>query len=395
MVYTVEANIQLNPESSILIGVMVNNKNMAFFPYPRCRKLEMLCKDNYQQQIIFYYFTLKDIDMCRGTVNGVYYNHSRGIWLNSSFPFPHVLYLRNAVPDHRKAKLKEFFERIQDGPSPTLPLNSTVEFNKWHFYRTLCKEDAIKSHLPETKPYRNERRDLMIMLRRFGRVYLKGCLGKQGRQVMEITRLSRGLFVCRYYFRKLFTQKASRCGLQNIVNEFVGAGDFIIQQPLDLIEEEGCKVDLRAEVQRNGKGEIELVAVPVRVGEKNSPITTHARSYPFELFFSRYRGCSGADLDALKNRIDDFIVTVYESIEKHYGAFGEMGLDIGLDKSNKLWLIESNSQPSKVSLMKAYDGDTVTRALANPLEYALFLAVTSKEKGTGNPGSHRLIPAKL
>ena len=55
--------------------------------------------------------------------------------------------------------------------------------------------------------------------------------------------------------------------------------------------------------------------------------------------------------------MERLLYKTYRTVEGHYGSLGEIGIDIGLDKSGKLWIIECNPLSAKVSLMKAYGGE--------------------------------------
>ncbi|MDQ0157915.1 YheC/YheD family protein [Robertmurraya andreesenii] len=68
-----------------------------------------------------------------------------------------------------------------------------------------------------------------------------------------------------------------------------------------------------------------------------------------------------------------YSITIYESLEKVYGTFGEIGIDFGIDQAGEIWFIEPNSKSAKVSLMKAYDQETFHQAFVNPLLYAKYL----------------------
>ena len=50
-----------------------------------------------------------------------------------------------------------------------------------------------------------------------------------------------------------------------------------------------------------------------------------------------------------KEQITSFVTTIYQHLELDYGPCGELGIDIGLDKNNRLWFIECNSRSRKVS----------------------------------------------
>ncbi|GAB7388720.1 hypothetical protein BSNK01_25580 [Bacillaceae bacterium] len=89
---------------------------------------------------------------------------------------------------------------------------------------------------------------------------------------------------------------------------------------------------------------------------------------------------SDREIQRLTQMMHEFLFSIYEAIEQVYGNFGEIGIDFGLDRDGKLWFIEPNSKSAKVSLMKAYDAQTVRRAFLNPLNYAKYLYEQAKKK---------------
>ena len=131
---------------------------------------------------------------------------------------------------------------------------------------------------------------------------------------------------------------------------------------------------MRAEMQRNASGDLEIVGVSVRLGQPHSPITTHGDAYRFDYFFTQILRYPREKLEILQSEIEKFLFTVYNCIEDHYGEYVEIGIDFGLDVNGRLWLIEPNSQSTRVSLEKAYGDEVVARANSNILQYALHVA---------------------
>ena len=139
-------------------------------------------------------------------------------------------------------------------------VNARSTFDKWELYRVLWASPEMRPHLPETRLYRGQESEFSGMLNRYGRVYLKSCRGSRGREVMQVSRLPGDILEYSYYDGRLFIQRASNASLPRIVAHFFGKADVIMQQPIDLISIADRKADLRAEMQRNGKGLLKLSA---------------------------------------------------------------------------------------------------------------------------------------
>ena len=121
------------------------------------------------------------------------------------------------------------------------------------------------------------------MLERFGKVYLKGCKGSRGKQVLSVATLPEGGYEVRSYVNKIVVRHIP--GLQELnrhISSTLHGKHVIIQQAIDLITIDGRIVDFRGELQRNGRGELTITAIPARIGKKYSPISTRGSSYPFE-----------------------------------------------------------------------------------------------------------------
>ncbi|MEW5818070.1 MAG: YheC/YheD family protein, partial [Spirochaetota bacterium] len=246
-------------------------------------------------------------------------------------------------------------------------------FNKWELYRLLRSNDKLSKHLPETM-YFNNTKDLITMLERFGNVYLKGCNGSRGKQVLSVATLPEGGFEVRSFIQKNVARKIhSIHELNKHISSCLNGKDVIIQQAIDLITVDNRIADFRGELQRNGRGELTITAIPVRIGKQYSPISTRGSSYPFEVFFQNIMNYSKEETAKIKSCAEDFLVEIYTLVEQAYGPFGELGIDIGLDNTGKLWFIECNAKSAKVSLYNTTSGETLQRASLNPLEYAKFL----------------------
>ncbi|HOL17358.1 MAG TPA: YheC/YheD family protein [Bacillota bacterium] len=353
----------------VYLGVLISQNNLNRFTH--LAKIPISVGESSDTKPVLYLFTLKDIDSEKLRIRGLFYDPSQNRWNSGIFPFPHVIYMRK-IPDHLDKKAEDFLKLAEKMHIPLVNARST--FDKWELYRVLCTSPQIKPHLPDTRLYRGQESDISSMLNRYEKIYLKACRGSRGREVMKVSRLPGGLLEYSYYDGRLFIQRANNKCLPRIVANFFGQEEVIIQQPIDLISIGDRKADLRAEMQRNGEGLLEIVGMPVRVGHARSPITTHAACYRFEDFFGHVLKLDQATVSTLEDKLRRLLGQIYLMLEQHYGPFGELGIDIGVDRNFHPWFIECNAQSAKVSLMNAYGGAALLRAYINPLEYALKIA---------------------
>lgn len=358
--------------SAPLIGVLIpatqSHKLLKQRPHGR---LQALAKANLIADTCLYFFSLKHIHMNKKIIYGITYNHKMGRWEVNEFPYPSIIYKRSGDRNDT-SKVYEAFQN-QLAELDTRYVNYQSGFSKWELYHHLKKSRSLQHYLPETRLLRSID-DLKEMLEYHDVLYVKASRGRRGEYVVRMTKQPDGTFKYSYYKGHIHVNKAtSVTSLYNQLRRFFGRKEIIIQQAIDLLKVNGSFFDIRAEIQRDGKGELTIVGLPVRVARKNSPITTHADSYPFDYFFETYMNLSSEEINELKKKITSFVTSIFKCVEKNYGPTGELGIDFALDHQWRLWYIETNSQSAKVSLMKAYDKHTVKQAFLNPLEYAKYL----------------------
>jgi len=155
------------------------------------------------------------------------------------------------------------------------------------------------------------------------------------------------------------------------VRSFFGNSKLIAQAAIRLLQVGGRNVDFRAEVQRDGSGQVRVVAIPVRIARDESPITTHSQSLSLEQFSATYPSLL-PPLPDFRATADQFLARVYQGIEACYGPCGELGIDFGVDQEGRLWFIEANSQSAKVSFFNSYSDDIVRQSFVGLLEYGKY-----------------------
>jgi len=208
-------------------------------------------------------------------------------------------------------------------------------------------------------------------------IYLKDSLGSNGREVVKVTKKSKDKYLYSYYRNgvKKYIANSMKDLLDNIEDLF-NSRHLLIQEGIQVLEANGSNVDFRATVQRNNKGDINIISHPVRIGVRGCPVTstsTNSSVYNFDTFFKNKMNYTPKETTSLRKKINDFLINIYQVIEKHYGTFGEIGIDFALDKNNKLWFIECNAKPGKDTLFYSCTREIIEKSFLNPLEYGKYL----------------------
>lgn len=322
------------------------------------------------------FFSINDIDLEKEKITAMYWDEEAQCWLEKNCQFPKILYMRGSPGKKNKGTFDEFVKRIISSKGILI---NYPNFNKFHVYDALKKDISIVQYLPDTVSYQRAI-DLKRMLKKYQTVYLKAFIGRQGINVMRVEESPHEGYKYSYYIYnkkggkdKLVVNKTRNFKrLQEVITAFFGKKDFLIQEAIDLIEIGDRKVDMRAEVQRNKMGELEVTGVSVRLGGSNSPITTHSDAYELRFFYEEILKYPKHLFEKVQSEVNEFLVSIYTSIEKCYGEYAEIGIDFAIDKQGHIRFIECNSQSTKVSLEKAYNNDVYQKSYVNILEYAKY-----------------------
>ncbi|GGE04523.1 hypothetical protein GCM10011571_01950 [Marinithermofilum abyssi] len=360
--------LQLGP----LIGVFTSREHIRQLNQQDAsfRTSEIL-KASVKAGTILYHFSVRDLLWNKKMVKGTVFNPASQKWEKRMFPFPDVLYDRASGRAYRKYE-RHVRARKKMAEMKIAKVNAVHYFDKWDLFRQLNRYKDVKDYLPETHKYKPFY--LKKMLKKHPVIYLKATVGSMGTRIMRLE--SEGpKYKYSVYRNKLKTGHSF--SLQRVNKKavnFFGDDKIIMQQGIQLVKVDNGNVDMRATVQRNGKGELEINSIAVRLGKEGSPITSSRTGSNIVRLDEFIKAHGKHYSDKLEGKIHRFLTLIYRRIEDIYGPFGEMGIDFGLDASENIYFIESNAKPAKDSLYKSFDRKTIDQAFRNPMEYAKHLS---------------------
>ncbi len=325
----------------------------------------------------FYIFTPESINWSNYTTKGYVYKQAsrgRGIWASGIYPLPDVVYDRIAsrsseartLIKHTKNKLCQL---------PYLKYFNPSFLNKWKVYRLLIQERSLHPYIPETRALTIE--NLKDLLVKYNTVFLKPSNGSLGRGIIKLRKDEKG----RLHYVTAGRRRGR--GSADTVEQFMkktsvyrSNRDYIAQQGIDLANFRGSPFDLRIVYQKNSAGVWQSSKNFVRVAARGSSISNLASGGRVEKTKKvlKYLFKRSTVVEEKNLEIKQLCRRVAETLEKvSKDNYGELGLDIGLDKNGSFWLIEVNSKPRKTTeseVSQAIAKNTFRR----PLEYGSYLA---------------------
>jgi hypothetical protein len=338
-----------------LIGILVTKRNS------RKRILE-LYQRYHNLNLKLYAFTPADILWKEQRIIGL--SLKKGIWKQSSFPFPHVVYNRSFN------KKLITIERLEKAIGRNKCFNNINFFNKWDLYN-LLKQSILNPYVPDTFLYKEL--NVSELLEKYKLVYIKPSYGFKGESVYRVElmdnsdiHISLHSSAPRYICRK-------NEGFQEILDELLGLEEFIVQQGIRMSQLDHKYFDIRVLVQKGILGEWTVSAITCRVAHEHYFNTSMCETI-YDVTEILPRLISPETMNETLRSLYEVSVKAAEEAETHMGSLGEMSVDFVLDEQSKLWIIELNGKPQKdiYKDLKSFKRKIYSR----PLEYAYYLSQT-------------------
>ncbi|MGD8188411.1 YheC/YheD family protein [Brevibacillus ginsengisoli] len=332
---------------------------------------KMLTLAGRKLRIRVFVFSPRSLDFENREVSGYEFEQNR--WIKKTFPFPKLVYDRCFIGSSIRTRYKPLIDKLQEDPEVTFLGHGLT--GKWQVYQTLLQSEELAQYLPETQQYSFKHVTSLLMSGQD--VIVKPASGTHGLSVIRLSRHSKqdyevlGRNHSNQVIHKRFTSLPS---FQRFLTSFTASRPFILQPYLTLHTPSGTPFDIRVLVQKNGNGEWETTGKAVRLGEKNG-ITSNlhggGKAVAIDTFLSQNFAAKNPDL--IEQEIDHVIRLLPPFLESNHGRLVELGIDIGIDQSGKIWIIEVNSRPGRTVFRQIEDRTAQLRSLTQPVKYAVYL----------------------
>ncbi|KAA8999704.1 YheC/YheD family protein [Paenibacillus spiritus] len=321
-----------------------------------------------------YVFTPMDVNPGGDKIHALTVDPATGQWTRRWRAFPDMIYDRCRIQrSERFQQLLRFRSRYGHLTFLNRPLR-----NKWTIHQTFWNKSRFRPHLPETVLYHSSA-DLKRMLGKARVLYLKPINGTGGRGILRIERLSGGgqydIQGRRQNRRMIPPRKVTLSRLESVVRQWCLGGRFLIQEGIPLRLPNGRVHDYRMLVQKNSQGAWELTGMAGRVGPAGS-VTSNlhggGRAVRASRLLREWLGSAEAAERTMKTA-ERLGLDAAAYLEGTFGALCELALDLAIDRSGNIYILEVNPKPAREVFARSGDRETYRKALVRPLEYALWL----------------------
>lgn len=360
-VYLNGTNLHIGP----VIAILAENKKKLTAKVLRKYRKYLL---NYPQiKGLIYICSVQGINPKNKTIEGYYYNPqtegNQSCWTKGVFPYPGAGFRRTWI--NKSSRYDDLLIHIQR------KIFNPYFFNKWELKEVLLTDPVVGEHLPYTRLL--DHVSMKDMLNRFGSVYLKPASGSMGRGIMKVQNAAKGYLIIYRNNTKSFIGKQD--SLIAFLNRLKKKARYLIQQPV-VCKYQRKIVDFRVIMQKDGSQQWTCSGIIARFGRSGKIYTNDVSAIR-----------SGRDAlqtvfqlneHEARSKEEEIISISSQAcmvMEKKYGVFGDVGLDVVVDPNLKVWLLEINSvhQHNFASYLRE-DPQIYGRVLSRPLEYAKSLA---------------------
>lgn len=364
-----ETTMELGP----LVGVFVNSRKIAALCEGKSDKAYEIFTDAIKSMHgICCFFSVGDIDWEKKLVKAMLWENNR--WISYILPLPRVIYDR-CFGDYGRNRGMEFRKRLG---CEYHVVNSIPKLGKWETIKALSKNPKLIDAIPETVLYHSYS-DAENALKSLNGVYLKPDKLYKGKGIYKVSRESDASY--KIESRTVDENKEILLpdlkGLDELLSIYsTRGGGYIIQKEITKAAYKGHPFDFRLLYQKNWQGLWKPSGISVRMGAPGSIITSPRSGGAVEEFPVVLKEVFDEDINTKNGIYENVINTgkeVAETIEREFGNCVELGLDMTIDIHGKVWIIEVNGKPMKVSIKWLNNPKMLLRCYKRPIEYAVYL----------------------
>ncbi|MFJ7734068.1 YheC/YheD family protein [Lysinibacillus sp. NPDC097231] len=315
----------------------------------------------------FFYFTPKSVDFDKRSIRGKVYEN--GEWHERIMPFPDVIY--NAGSPEKLSVSKEIIEKLKE----EIPFTTYSIGNKWNVMKRLQEAKEFDKYLIPSEIVKNI--DVFHKFMAFHRkVVFKPIDGRKGKGIYFISKAGKTNYEVRKDSENSVYTKSQ---LDELIRGQLSTGTFIMQPYIQSVTKSGQVYDFRLHVQKDGEGKWVITTVYPRIAPFGS-IIPNINNGGFTNYLDPFLEQEFKEQAYdIRRMLEHFSLALAQHLDeiqmvKFGEVIDEIGIDIGLDEQQKIWMYEVNWRPGCPPAFYL-ELDVVI----NTIRYAMYLAKNQKQ----------------
>lgn len=312
----------------------------------------------------FFYFTPGKVDIENQKILGKTYEN--GEWIEKKFPFPDVIY-NASYPVSEKAE--QIFDYLHD----RIPFTSHSIGDKLSVYNRIKRAKKFEQYLI---PFHEltDVQHFFDMMKRYEKVIIKPLSGHKGGGILLIEKDGIEQFKMNEGGK---ISSINEKQLMNLISHKIKEQDYLIQKFISCQLKSGHVYDFRLHVQKNGEGKWVITSIYPRIGRLGS-ITSNMGSGGYSTYLDIFLKIEFDDYwYDMKRYLEHFAISFSNHFDSLYDSVSldELGIDVGIDSNQKLWLFEVNWRPGPPNIF-----NLELDVARNTIQYAKYLAAENNTK---------------
>ncbi|MEI7024297.1 YheC/YheD family protein [Paenibacillus sp. y28] len=214
--------------------------------------------------------------------------------------------------------------------------------SKWRRHQALSRDSRIRRHIPETSLY--SRQALLSALRRHRVVFVKPVFGSFGKGILRISRGRAG------YTVQSGTRKTTVAGRQQVVqmvSRYTGGRSYMIQRGISLLSMGRRPIDFRLLLLRPRR-RWQIMGTMGKLAARGKIVTNFSsggRPLTWDRALKAGLGLRARPRRSLLRRMNRLGMHIARRFRRKYDGTRKMGIDFAIDRRQRIWLLEINTNP--------------------------------------------------
>lgn len=302
--------------------------------YPK-ERIEALVKEGQKQHANTIFFTSEDINFETKEICGdILVN---GNWKKTTCGFPDVIHNVQITSRHHQSITERKLRRV-------IPFTSFGVGNKFSLPKIMVKHKRFAKLLVPFQMINNI--DIVFDYLSSEKIaVLKPILGARGESIYFVQKKGNRFLVSEHRHEKIYNYDNFYAWIESkILNKKFS---YMIQRYIECHTKDREPFDIRAHMQKDGKGNWIITKIYPRIGSKHSILsnisrggrTENLKTFLIEEFGSNTGENHNKELRKLSLDLSKYLDRI------HNFSLDEIGLDLAIDNTGRFWLHEANNGP--------------------------------------------------
>lgn len=293
-----------------------------------------------------YVFRPQDIVFRDRMILGFVYDDKTDRWRQTPLPLPDIAY--NRVPRRSLERRRDVRRALHWLHLSSVPVFNPGFLDKWTTYVALSRDETLRDHIPETERVRSLAQ-VQDALQRWPAVYLKPVGGSLGKGIIYIARARTGFryhsMIGRHYRRGY---RRNWRTLRQWLQPQLRGRRYLVQQAIERARFRDSPFDVRSITCQDGNGVWQVSGAAARVAARGRQLTHVPRGGSRCELKLAVREAFGLRADEIVQRVLDVARRASTVLTGSLpGLYGELSVDLTLDRSGHVWILECNAKPGR------------------------------------------------